>query len=69
MARLIKEFFSENGRRKSLINLSKEVLSVDFYEDGKYTGSMDFPNKSIRYVEETAENWVVGVMREISNEE
>lgn len=69
MARLIREYFSDDGNRKSVINLDKETLSVDFYENGAYISSREFPNKSIHYVEDAAENWILGILKDASNEE
>jgi hypothetical protein len=58
--KILKTFKSNN--RSALITICKEVLSCTFYENNVRLGEIEYPNNSFRYVEDAAENWVIGVM-------
>jgi hypothetical protein len=58
--KILKTFKNEN--KKAVISISKEVLICTFYENKKHVGEIEYPNNSFRYVEDAAENWVIGVM-------
>lgn len=56
----IKTFKKEN--KQANINLVDEILEVEFIENGRVLGAIEYPNKSYHYVEDAAENWCAGVL-------
>lgn len=57
-------FTSDCGSKKSVIRISREILVIDFYLNGKCVGEIEYPNNSYPYVRDAAENWITGVMTE-----
>lgn len=46
------------------IDLKDELLYIKYFdENGKRFFTEEFPNKSMRYVEDAAENWVMGIKK------
>lgn len=60
MSKLISEFFSDDKSKMAKIILEGEVLTIDFYEDLRYTHTIRYPSKTFRYVEDAAENFILG---------
>lgn len=58
--KILKTF--KNDNKTAVITISKEVLSCTFYENEKRVGEIEYPNNSFSYVEDAAENWIIGVM-------
>lgn len=58
--KILKTF--KNDTKSAVISISKEVLSCTFYENDKRIGEIEYPNNSYVYVEDAAENWIIGVM-------
>lgn len=56
----IKIFREENKLAK--INLVDEILEVEFIENDRVLGTIEYPNKSYHYVADAADNWCTGVM-------
>jgi len=46
----------------SVIMLSEKVYSIVFYENDKWVGGIEYPNKHISYVEDAASNWINGIL-------
>ena len=63
----IKDFFSDSGHKKAVINLIKETFSVDFYENDEYIWTIEYPNKSINFVEDAAGNWVLDIFNNVKD--
>ena len=64
---IISEHFSEDKKLKAIIQLKKELLFIDFYENEEYIWSIDYPNKTAEYVEDAAENYVKGIFTNIKD--
>lgn len=46
------------------INYKEEVAYIKYFDDnGKRFFTEEFPNKSLRYVEDAAENWTMGIKK------
>jgi len=60
MTKELSSYWSDDKSRKSVISidLKEEVYSIDFYENETIVKSMQYPNNSIHYVEDAADNWV-----------
>lgn len=63
----LSEYYSEDRQRKAVINLIKETLSVDFYQNEEYIWTIEYPDKSIHYVEDAAENYVLGIFNNVKD--
>lgn len=46
----------------SVIMLQDEVFSIAFYENDKWVGGIEYPNKHISYVNDAASNWINGIL-------
>lgn len=62
---LLTEFVSDSGHRKAVIHLNKETFSVDFYENDEYIWTIDYPDKSIHYVRDAAENYILDIFNNV----
>ena len=63
----VKDFFSDDGQRKAVIHLSKETFSIDFFENDEYIWTLEYPNNSINYVENIAEDWILGKLNSVKD--
>jgi hypothetical protein len=52
---------NENKQSHIFVN-NKEVFIVEFYENNKRVGEIEYTNKSYHYVSDAAENWVTGIL-------
>lgn len=62
--RKIDEYETYDGRGKAVISihLKDEMYQIDYYDDhDRHFFCEEFPNKTLRYVEDAAENWVAGI--------
>jgi hypothetical protein len=60
--KILKTFHNET--KTANIGLQDETLVVEFYENQRRVGEIEYPNNSYYYVEDAAENWILGVMTE-----
>ena len=60
--KIIKTYQSKDNTKKASIVLSDEIFVVEFYENNKTVGIIEYPNKAFGYVDDAAENWANGVM-------
>ena len=45
-------------------NFKEEVAYIDYFDkNGKVFFHEEFPNRSVRYVEDAAENWALGIKK------
>lgn len=65
MIKEISEYHSKDGTSKAEVvyNVLEGFFSVYFYEGGKLAGFEDYFGKDISYVEDAAENWVLGIKK------
>lgn len=61
--KVISEFFSDDSSKKSIVTLdcNTQCYFVDFFKDKEKIATEFFPGKSIHFVEDAAENYVVGI--------
>ena len=57
----ISDYFSDDGLKKAIVFKQDNGYGIDFYEDTKYTHSLLYNTKSLQYVEDAAENFVLGI--------
>jgi antitoxin component YwqK of YwqJK toxin-antitoxin module len=58
----LSEFYSDDKEKKAVIvfDSNTQVHWVDYYKNGKLLLSLPYPEKSIYYVEDVAENYTLG---------
>ena len=61
--KLISEFIFEGKRSVVFIDTKEECYGVDFYIGEKYTHTEMYPNTSMNWAEEVAENYVHGILK------
>jgi hypothetical protein len=65
MKREISEFYSDDKSKKAVIVKHNTDYTIDFYRDGKYDHSIMYAGKSLHYVEDAAENYALGIFKNI----
>jgi hypothetical protein len=66
MIRKIATYHAEDnkGRCDVMLDLKDEMFFIEYYDNnGKMFFTEEFPNKSIHYVQDAAENWSVGIKK------
>lgn len=58
--KIIKTFRKET--KHADIGIRGETLFVEFFDNNKSIGEIEYSNFSYAYVESAAENWITGVM-------
>jgi len=63
MGRNISTYWSNDGSKAEVnFDFKDELAYIEYYDDnGKLFFTEEFLNKSIRYVEDAAENWAEGI--------
>jgi hypothetical protein len=66
MSNSISEYYSNDKQKKAtvLLDPSTSVYWVDFFKDNKCFISLPYPGKSIHFVEDVAENFVTGILKD-----
>ena len=67
MQREISEFYSDDRTKKAIVISNGEEYVIDFYENDRYYHSILYPGKSLCYVEDAAENYAIGVFKNIKD--
>ena len=66
MGKKISTYYADDGRGYCEINVNykEEMFYIKYFDDNrKLFFTEDFPNKSMRYVEDAAENWALGIKK------
>jgi hypothetical protein len=66
MGRKVLTYLTNDNRGHCEIHVDakNEVFYIKYFDsNGKQFYTEDFPNKSLRYVEDAAENWVLGIKK------
>ena len=64
MDRHISTYYSDKdqGFCNLMLDLKREMYYIEYYDNNKRMFfTEEFPNKSMRYVEDAAENWALGI--------
>jgi len=59
----LNEFWSDDKSKTATIILDDNTYGVEFYENNELIEYRTFPNKSLRYAEDAAENFTLGILR------
>lgn len=64
MWKMISEQYSNDRSRKAIINVDLKACYyfIDFYLNDRYTDTVAYPEKSIHFVEDAAENYCNGLL-------
>ena len=66
MIRKISTYYSDHdeGHCDVMLDLKQEMFFIEYYDNnGKMFFTEEFPNKSMRYVEDAGENWALGIKK------
>lgn len=66
--KLITEFEVKDRKAVVYLDTKEECYSVDFYEKDSMIGTEHYPNKSIHWAEDCAENWVMGIKKVVDGD-
>ena len=70
MIRKISTYYSDydKGHCDVMLDLKEEIFFIEYYDNnGKMLFTEEFPNKSMNYVEDAAENWALGIKKLAEN--
>ena len=59
----VTKFWSDDQTKTAEVVLIDGVPCIKMYEDEELVGFEDFPNNTIQYVEDAAENYVLGIKK------
>jgi len=62
---VISEYWSDDGSKHAVVSLLNSKYLIDFYESNNYTHTaiQSYEDKSLHYVEDAAENFVLGYFK------
>jgi len=62
---VISEYFSDDNTKKAEVFTAGRRYGIDFYENTKYTHTAlySYQDRALQYVEDAAENFVLGVFK------
>lgn len=66
MSKKISTYYSDfdKGYCEVHVDYKEEMFYIKYFDNnGKQFFTEDFPNKSMRYVEDAAENWALGIKK------
>jgi hypothetical protein len=64
MQKTISEHYSDDKTKKAVVNVDLKACYyfIDFYLNDRYTDTIAYPEKSIHFVEDAAENYTLGIL-------
>ena len=63
----ISEYFSDDGSKRAFVFKLDRGYGIDFYENEKYNHTLMYVSKSLQFVEDAAENFVLGIFENYRN--
>lgn len=62
---ILSNFYGEgqHAARESKIFIEDEVPTIEFWDNGKLIAVRAFPDNTLQYAEDTAENYVLGILK------
>lgn len=66
MGKKISTYFADDGRGRAEVHFDfkEELAYIKYFDDKDHMFfTEDFPDKSIQYVEDAAENWALGIKK------
>jgi len=59
----LSEFWSDDKSKTATVVKDANAFGVEFYENNELVEYRVFPDKSMRYAEDAAENFTLGILR------
>ena len=64
MQNVISKYYADDGKGYAVIVHVRDGLVIEYYdENNKFFFNEEFFDKSLRYVEDAAENWALGIKK------
>jgi len=67
MMNKLSEYYSDDMTNKAVVVEHDGRYLIDFYENNKYNHTIMYNDKSLHYVEDAAENYALGIFKNIKN--
>ena len=67
MKNKLSEYYSDDGSNKAVVVEHDGRYSIDFYENNRYNHTIMYNDKSLHYVEDAAENYALGIFKNIKD--
>ena len=67
MKNKLSEYYSDDGSNKAVVVEHDGRYSIDFYENNRYNHTIMYNQKSLHYVEDAAENYALGIFKNIKD--
>jgi hypothetical protein len=58
---ILTEYANDDRSRVAILKVNNDTFSVDFYQNEEYYHTTEYVSKSIHFVQNVAENYVLGV--------
>lgn len=59
---VVSRHWSDNGRKESIVKKCEKGFSVELYEQSRHIRTVECFGKSLKYAEDTAENFCLGML-------
>jgi len=66
MGKKLSTYWADDGRGRCEVHVDfkEEMIYIKYFDDKNHLFyTEEFPNKSLRYVEDAAENWALGIKK------
>lgn len=58
----LNEFINTDGTLRAVSHVDHELISVNYYQHNQLIATVEYPDKSIRWVTDCMENYVDGIL-------
>jgi hypothetical protein len=63
MEKILDIYSNKELKKDAQLILHKETFIIRFYENNKFVGEVEYPDKSIHFVRDAAENYINGIFK------
>ena len=63
MSNVISEYYSDDMSLKAAVSLENKIPHIRFYKNNNLIKIQSFPHNTIHYVEDTAENYTLNILK------
>jgi hypothetical protein len=67
MKNKLSEYYSDDKNNKAVVIEHEGRYFIDFYENNSYNHTIMYNDKTLRYVEDAAENYALGIFKNIKD--
>ena len=63
--KILSNFYGEgqHAARESKVFIEDDIPAVEFWDNGKFIAVRSFPDNTLQYAEDIAENYVLGILK------